>query len=248
MSNLSGKVALVTGASRGIGRAIAVRLASIGAVVAINYNGSEAKAEEVRAEIEAAGGKAFLIQANVADAEAVQRMFEEIFTREDRLDILVNNAGITRDALLIGMKEAQFDEVLQTNLYGAYYCMQQAAKKMLRQKSGRIINISSYSGLHGNAGQMNYSAAKAGLVGMTKTAARELGSRGITVNAVAPGFIDTDMTAVLSDKSKDAILSGVPLGRMGSADDIASAVVFLAGDEASYITGQVLSVDGGLSI
>jgi len=168
--------------------------------------------------------------------------------REDRLDILVNNAGITRDALLIGMKEAQFDEVLQTNLYGAYYCMQQAAKKMLRQKSGRIINISSYSGLHGNAGQMNYSAAKAGLVGMTKTAARELGSRGITVNAVAPGFIDTDMTAVLSDKSKDAILSGVPLGRMGSADDIASAVVFLAGDEASYITGQVLSVDGGLSI
>ena len=248
MSNLSGKVALVTGASRGIGRAIAVRLASLGAVVAINYNGSEAKAEEVRTEIEAAGGKAFLIQANVADAAAVQRMFEEIFTREDRLDILVNNAGITRDALLIGMKEAQFDEVLQTNLYGAYYCMQQAAKKMLRQKSGRIINISSYSGLHGNAGQMNYSAAKAGLVGMTKTAARELGSRGITVNAVAPGFIDTDMTAVLSDKSKDAILSGVPLGRMGSADDIASAVVFLAGDEASYITGQVLSVDGGLSI
>ena len=246
MSNLSGKVALVTGASRGIGRAIAVRLASLGAVVAINYNGSEAKAEEVRAEIEAAGGKAIL--ANVADAAAVQRMFEEIFTREDRLDILVNNAGITRDALLIGMKEAQFDEVLQTNLYGAYYCMQQAAKKMLRQKSGRIINISSYSGLHGNAGQMNYSAAKAGLVGMTKTAARELGSRGITVNAVAPGFIDTDMTAVLSDKSKDAILSGVPLGRMGSADDIASAVVFLAGDEASYITGQVLSVDGGLSI
>ena len=248
MSNLSGKVALVTGASRGIGRAVAVRLASLGAVVAINYNGSEAKAEEVRAEIEAAGGKAFLIQANVADAAAVQHMFEEIFAREDRLDILVNNAGITRDALLIGMKEAQLDEVLQTNLYGAYYCMQQAAKKMLRQKSGRIINISSYSGLHGNAGQMNYSAAKAGLVGMTKTAARELGSRGITVNAVAPGFIDTDMTAVLSDKSKDAILSGVPLGRMGSADDIASAVVFLAGDEASYITGQVLSVDGGLSI
>ena len=153
MSNLSGKVALVTGASRGIGRAIAVRLASLGAVVALNYNGSEAKAEEVRAEIEAAGGKAFLIQANVADAAAVQHMFEEIFAREDRLDILVNNAGITRDALLIGMKEAQFDEVLQTNLYGAYYCMQQAAKKMLRQKSGRIINISSYSGLHGNAAQ-----------------------------------------------------------------------------------------------
>ena len=247
MSDLSGKVALVTGASRGIGRAIAGRLASLGAVVALNYNGSEAKAEEVRAEIEAAGGKAFLIQANVSEEADVLRMFEEVLSKENRIDILVNNAGITRDGLLIGMKEAQFDEVLKTNLYGAYFCMQQAAK-MLRQKSGRIINISSYSGLHGNAGQMNYAAAKAGLVGMTKTAARELGSRGITVNAVAPGFIDTDMTAVLSDKSKEAILSGVPLGRMGSADDVAAAVAFLAGDEASYITGQVLSVDGGLSI
>ena len=232
MSDLSGKVALVTGASRGIGRAIAVRLASLGAVVALNYNGSEAKAEEVRAEIEAAGGKAFLIQANVSEEADVLRMFEEVLSKENRIDILVNNAGITRDGLLIGMKEAQFDEVLKTNLYGAYFCMQQAAKKMLRQKSGRIVNISSYSGLHGNAGQMNYAAAKAGLVGMTKTAARELGS----------------MTAVLSDKSKEAILSGVPLGRMGSADDVAAAVAFLAGDEASYITGQVLSVDGGLSI
>mgnify|MGYP000881005668 FL=1 len=186
MSDLSGKVALVTGASRGIGRAIAVRLASLGAVVALNYNGSEAKAEEVRAEIEAAGGKAFLIQANVSEKADVLRMFEEVLAKENRIDILVNNAGITRDGLLIGMKEAQFDEVLKTNLYGAYFCMQQAAKKMLRQKSGRIVNISSYSGLHGNAGQMNYAAAKAGLVGMTKTAARELGSRGITVNALTP--------------------------------------------------------------
>lgn len=248
MSNLSGKTALVTGASRGIGRAVALRLAAEGAAVAVNYNGSAEKAAEVVAEITAAGGQAFAVQANVAEQAAVQAMFEQIFERFGSLDILVNNAGITQDALLIGMKEEQFDRVIAANLKGSYLCMQLAAKKMIRQRSGRIINISSYSGLHGNAGQMNYAASKAGVIGMTKTAARELGGRGITVNAVAPGFIDTDMTAALSEKSKDAILSQVPLLRMGKAEEIAAAVAFLAGEDAAYITGQVLSVDGGLSI
>lgn len=248
MSNLSGKTALVTGASRGIGRAVALRLAAEGAAVAVNYNGSAEKAAEVAAEITAAGGQAFAVQANVAEQAAVQAMFEQIFERFGSLDILVNNAGITQDALLIGMKEEQFDRVIAANLKGSYLCMQLAAKKMIRQRSGRIINISSYSGLHGNAGQMNYAASKAGVIGMTKTAARELGGRGITVNAVAPGFIDTDMTAALPEKSKDAILSQVPLLRMGEAEEIAAAVAFLAGEDAAYITGQVLSVDGGLSI
>ena len=248
MSNLSGRTALVTGASRGIGRAVALRLAAEGAAVAVNYNGSAEKAAEVAAEITAAGGQAFAVQANVAEQAAVQAMFEQIFERFGSLDILVNNAGITQDALLIGMKEEQFDRVIAANLKGSYLCMQLAAKKMIRQRSGRIINISSYSGLHGNAGQMNYAASKAGVIGMTKTAARELGGRGITVNAVAPGFIDTDMTAALPEKSKDAILSQVPLLRMGEAEEIAAAVAFLAGEDAAYITGQVLSVDGGLSI
>ncbi|MGP1349328.1 MAG: 3-oxoacyl-[acyl-carrier-protein] reductase [Stomatobaculum sp.] len=248
MSNLSGKTALVTGASRGIGRAVALRLAAEGAAVAVNYNGSAEKAAEVAAEITAAGGQAFAVQANVAEQAAVQAMFEQIFERFGSLDILVNNAGIIQDALLIGMKEEQFDRVIAANLKGSYLCMQLAAKKMIRQRSGRIINISSYSGLHGNAGQMNYAASKAGVIGMTKTAARELGGRGITVNAVAPGFIDTDMTAALPEKSKDAILSQVPLLRMGEAEEIAAAVAFLAGEDAAYITGQVLSVDGGLSI
>lgn len=248
MSNLSGKTALVTGASRGIGRAVALRLAAEGAAVAVNYSGSAEKAAEVVAEITGAGGQAFAVQANVAEQAAVQAMFEQIFERFGSLDILVNNAGITQDALLIGMKEEQFDRVIAANLKGSYLCMQLAAKKMIRQRSGRIINISSYSGLHGNAGQMNYAASKAGVIGMTKTAARELGGRGITVNAIAPGFIDTDMTAALSEKSKDAILSQVPLLRMGKAEEIAGAVAFFAGEDAAYITGQVLSVDGGLSI
>ena len=248
MSKLSGKTALVTGASRGIGRAIALRLAAEGAAVAINYNGSAEKAEAVAEEIRAAGGTASVFQADVADAASVAAMFERFFEEFQRLDILVNNAGITRDALLIGMKETQFDEVIAANLKGCFLCTQLAAKRMIRQRSGRIINISSYSGIHGNAGQMNYAASKAGVVGMTKTAARELGGRGITVNAIAPGMVETDMTAALSGKAREAILAQVPLQRMGRAEEIAAAAAFLAGDEAAYITGQVLSVDGGLSI
>lgn len=248
MSKLSRKTALVTGASRGIGRTIALRLAAEGAAVAINYNGSAEKAEAVAEEIRAAGGTASVFQADVADAASVAAMFERFFEEFQRLDILVNNAGITRDALLIGMKETQFDEVIAANLKGCFLCTQLAAKRMIRQRSGRIINISSYSGLHGNAGQMNYAASKAGVVGMTKTAARELGGRGITVNAIAPGMVETDMTAALSGKAREAILAQVPLQRMGCAEEIAAAAAFLAGDEAAYITGQVLSVDGGLSI
>jgi 3-oxoacyl-[acyl-carrier protein] reductase len=238
----------VTGASRGIGRAIALRLAAEGASVAVNYNGSEAKAAEVVEQIRAAGGTAFAVQANVADASSVAAMFETVLKEFGNLDILVNNAGITSDGLLIGMKEEQFDRVVDTNLKGAYLCMQLAAKRMIRQRSGRIISISSYSGIHGNAGQANYSASKAGVIGLTKSAARELGSRGITVNAIAPGYIDTDMTAVLSDKVKEAILAEIPLKRIGTPEDIAAAAAFLAGDDASYITGQVLEVGGGMGL
>lgn len=248
MSSLAGKTALVTGAAKGIGRAIAVRLASEGASVAVNYHGSAEKAEETAAEIRAAGGNAFTVQADVSDQKSVQAMFARVFEEFGHLDILVNNAGITKDALLIGMKEEQFDVVISANLKGCFFCMQEAAKKMIRQRSGRIINISSFSGIHGNAGQMNYAASKAGIVGMTKTAARELCSRNITVNAIAPGFVDTDMTAVLSDKVKEAILSQVPLKRIAKPEEIAAAAVFLAGEDAGYITGQVICVDGGLSI
>lgn len=248
MNSFIGKTALVTGASRGIGRAIALRLAAQGAALAINYNGSKDRAEAVAEEIRATGGRAVVLQADVADPAAVQAMFARFFECYQRLDILVNNAGITRDALLIGMKREEFQAVIDTNLAGSYYCMQLAAKKMIHQRSGRIINISSYSGVHGNAGQVNYAASKAGVIGMTKAAARELGGRGITVNAIAPGFIETDMTAALSEKSKQAILSGIPMKRIGAAEEVAAAAVFLAGDDAAYITGQVIAVDGGLSI
>ncbi len=248
MSSLSGKTALVTGAARGIGRAVAVRLAAEGAAVAVNYRGSAEKAEETAEEIRAAGGSALTVQADVSDQKSVQEMFSRVLGEFGHLDILVNNAGITRDALLIGMKEEQFDAVIDANLKGCFFCMQEAAKKMIRQRSGRIISISSFSGIHGNAGQINYSASKAGIVGMTKTAARELSGRNITVNAVAPGFVDTDMTAVLSDKVKEAIFAQIPLKRIARPEEIAAAVAFLAGEDAGYITGQVICVDGGLSI
>lgn len=243
---LKGKVAIVTGASRGIGRQIALTLASYGANVVVNYHGSLEKAKEVTSEIEAMGREAVLYQGNVADMDAMKAMVKETTKKFGRIDILVNNAGITKDNLLMAMKEEEFDQVLDINLKGSFICMKQVIRIMMKQRYGRIINLSSVSGRMGNAGQVNYSASKAGVIGMTKSLAREVGSRGITVNAVAPGFIDTDMTAVLKDEVKEAIMAGIPLKRVGNPEDIAEAVAFLASDKASYITGQVLSVDGGM--
>ena len=241
---LEGKIALVTGASRGIGRQIALTLGREGASVIVNYNGSAAKAEEVVKEIEAAGGKAEAVQCNVSDFESCGRMMADVVSRYGRLDILVNNAGITRDNLLMKMSEEDFDAVISTNLKGVFNCI----KHISRQKAGRIINISSVSGVLGNAGQANYCAAKAGVIGITKSAARELASRGITVNAVAPGFIATEMTDVLSDSVKAAATEQIPMKHFGSTQDIAETVAFLASDKAGYITGQVLSVDGGMAM
>lgn len=245
---LEGKIALVTGASRGIGRQIALTLGEKGAVVIVNYNGSAAKAEEVVKEIEAAGGKAEALQCNVSDFESCGAMLAGIVSKYGRLDILVNNAGITRDNLLMKMSEEDFDAVINTNLKGVFNCIKHIARQMLKQKSGRIINISSVSGVLGNAGQANYCAAKAGVIGITKSAARELASRGITVNAVAPGFITTEMTDVLSDSIKASVTETIPMKKFGETQDIANAVAFLASDEAKYITGQVLCVDGGMAM
>ena len=243
---LEGKVAVVTGASRGIGKAIAKKLALQGAKVIINYNGSEEKALAVKAEIEEAGGQAVVYQCNVADYAACETFIQTVIKEQGSLDILVNNAGITRDGLLMKMSEEDFDQVVNTNLKGAFHTMRFAARQMLKQRSGRIINMSSVVGVSGNAGQVNYAASKAGVIGMTKSAARELASRGVTVNAVAPGFISTDMTSVLSDKVKEAAEGQIPLGRFGKPEDVAAAVTFLASEEAGYITGQVLHVDGGM--
>lgn len=245
---LENKVALVTGASRGIGREIALTLAGYGAAVIVNYNGSKERAEEVVAAITENGGRAAAVRANVASAEDVAKLFEESMAAFGRIDILVNNAGITKDNLILKMSEEEFDAVLDTNLKGAFLCMKHASKLMLKQKAGRIINISSISGIIGNAGQANYCAAKAGLIGMTKSLARELGSRGITVNAVAPGFIETDMTDKLSDQIKEGMLAQIPLKRAGSVKDIAEAVAFLASERAAYITGQTLQVNGGMDM
>ena len=246
--NLSGKIALVTGASRGFGRQIALPLAGYGATVIVNYNGSEAKAKEVLKEIEEAGGTAEAIQCSVADFAASQDMIQGIVKKYGRLDILVNNAGITRDNLIMKMSEEDFDAVLDTNLKGAFNCIKHVSRQMLKQRSGRIINISSVSGVMGNAGQANYCASKAGVIGLTKSVARELGSRGITCNAVAPGFIKTEMTEVLPEDVKTAMGEQIPLKRFGETSDVAEAVAFLASDHASYITGQVLSVDGGMAM
>ena len=237
---LEGKTALVTGASRGIGRAIALQLAAEGAKVAINFAGNTAKAEEVKAEIESKGIEALLVQANVADSEAVDEMVKKVADTWGKIDILVNNAGITRDGLLMRMKDADFDDVISTNLKGVYNCTKAVSKLMIKQRSGRIVNMASIVGITGNAGQTNYAAAKAGIIGFSKSAAKEFAARGITVNVVAPGFIETDMTAVLSDNLKEA--------RIGKPEDIAQAVKFLVSDEAAYITGQVLRVDGGMSM
>ena len=243
---LDGKTALVTGASRGIGRAIALRLAEEGAQVAVNYAGNVKAAEEVKSVIEAAGGKAMLCQADVADSKAVDAMVESVVKEFGTIDILVNNAGITRDNLLMRMKDEDFDKVLDTNLKGVYYCTKVVSKLMMKKRTGRIVNMASVVGLVGNVGQTNYAAAKAGVIGFSKAAAREMASRGVTVNVVAPGSIDTDMTAVLPEKVKEKIIADIPLGKMGEPKDIANAVLILVSDQASYITGQVVNVDGGL--
>ena len=243
---MEGKVAVVTGASRGIGKAIAVKLASKGATVVINYNGSRERAEEVKNEVESAGGKAVIIQCNVADFDACKEFIETVIKEQGRIDILVNNAGITKDGLLMKMSEEDFDKVLDTNLKGTFHTIRAALRQMIRQRSGRIINMASVVGVSGNAGQANYAASKAGVIGLTKTAAREVASRGITVNAVAPGFIETDMTEVLPEKIKEASAAQIPLGKFGKAEDVANAVAFLASEDAGYITGQVLHVDGGM--
>lgn len=244
--NLTGKVALVTGASRGIGQATAIELAKAGADVVVNFIGNEAVAQETVEKIEALGRKAIKIKANVGDAEDVQAMVDEAIATFGHIDILVNNAGITRDGLLIRMKDSDWDEVLNINLKGVYLVTKAVAKLMVKQRAGRIINMTSVSGVTGNVGQANYAAAKAGVIGFTKTCAKELAARGITVNAVAPGFIETAMTDVLPEKIKEGIAATVPFGRMGQPEEIASVVTFLASDFASYITGQVLNVDGGM--
>jgi 3-oxoacyl-[acyl-carrier protein] reductase len=245
---LMNKIALVTGASRGIGRAIAITLAGYGATVIVNYNGSREKADEVVEEIEKNGGKALAYQADVADFLAVQNMFADLVKQFGRIDILINNAGITRDNLILKMTEDDFDQVIDINLKGVFNCLKQAARLMLKQKQGRIVNISSISGVIGNAGQVNYSASKAGVIGMTKSLAKELGSRGITVNAIAPGYINTDMTAVLKEDLKEKVLDAIPLRRLGEAEEIAEAAAFLVSDKAAYITGQTIQIDGGLGI
>ncbi|MFC4766042.1 3-oxoacyl-[acyl-carrier-protein] reductase [Effusibacillus consociatus] len=243
---LTGKVALVTGASRGIGRAVSLLLAERGAKVVVNYAGNQAAAEEVVAKIREMGGEAVAVQGNVAAFEDAEKMVNTATETFGRLDILVNNAGITRDNLLIRMKEEDWDAVIDTNLKGVFNCTKAASKVMMKQRYGRIINVTSVVALMGNPGQANYVAAKSGVIGLTKSNARELSSRNITVNAVAPGYIKTDMTATLNEDVKESLSKQIPLGRLGDPDDIAKAVAFLASDDASYITGQVLTVDGGM--
>ena len=245
---LTDKIALVTGAGRGIGKEIAKSLARDGATVIVNYNGSAAKAEETVAEIVAAGGKAEAVQCDVSDFGKSGELMDYVIKTYGKLDILVNNAGITKDGLLMKMSEADFDAVINTNLKGAFNCMQHVARQMIKQKGGRIINIASVVGVIGNAGQVNYAASKAGIIGMTKSAAREMASRGITVNAIAPGFIVTEMTDVLSDAVKDAMKQQIPMKAFGETSDVAETAAFLASEKARYITGQVISVDGGMAM
>lgn len=245
---LTGKNALVTGAGRGIGKAIALELAAKGAFVIVNYNGSKEAAEQTVAEIKAAGGDAVAYQCSVSDYEACGAMITALIKEYTHIDILVNNAGITRDGLLMKMSEEDFDAVVNTNLKGCFNTIRHMSRYFLKQRAGKIINISSVSGILGNAGQANYSASKAGVIGLTKAVARELASRGINVNAVAPGFVETDMTDTLSDSVKENLKSQIPLGKIGHPQDIAKAVAFLACPDADYITGQVLSVDGGMAI
>ena len=243
---LTGKIAVVTGAARGIGRAIALALAEEGAEVVINYHHSEERSLAVKEEIEARGGKAAVMQCDVSDYESCERFVSAVAEMCGRIDIWVNNAGITKDRLLMRMSEEAFDEVIETNLKGTFQCMRFVSRVMVKQRYGRIINLSSVVGIAGNAGQVNYAASKAGVIGMTKSAAKELAGRGITVNAVAPGFIETEMTSILSEKVQEQAKNQIPLGHFGTPEDVASAVVFLASEQAKYITGQVLQVDGGM--
>jgi len=244
--SLAGKVAVVTGGSRGIGRAICLQLAEKGAKVVINYVSRSDAAEETRAQVEAIGGECLLVKFNVADTSEVQEAFKEIIAECGRIDILVCNAGITRDSLLIKMKEDAWDEVMAVNLKGAFNCIKEGCRPMMKKRWGRIIIVTSVVGFAGNAGQVNYSAAKAGLMGLARSSARELASRGITVNCVAPGFIDTDMTSDLPETVKEKMLAEIPLGVFGQPDDIAGAVTYLASDAARYVTGQAIHVNGGM--
>ena len=246
MELLKDKVALITGASRGIGRAIALKFAQNGANVIINYSSSQSQAENLKEEIEKIGTKAMIIKCDVSNSDEVNQMFSQIEKEFGRLDVLVNNAGITKDGLILRMNEEDFDKVIAINLKGAFLCAKAAAKMMVKQRFGNIINISSVVGITGNIGQANYAASKAGIIGLTKSLAKELASRNIRVNAIAPGFIKTDMTEVLSDKVKETMLSSIPLGRFGEADEVANVALFLASSLSSYITGQVIVVDGGM--
>lgn len=248
MKRFENKIVLVTGAGRGIGASIAKRFASECAEVIVNYSGNDEAAQKTVDEITATGGQAQKYKCSVNDSESVKVMIDEIIKEFGRIDILVNNAGITKDGLILRMTDEDFDRVIDVNLKGTFNCTKYVSKYMLKQKSGKIINISSVVGLSGNAGQVNYSASKAGIIGITKSAAKELSSRGITVNAVAPGYVDTDMTKVLSDNIRNEILKNIPLQRMGNVEDISNCVAFLASEDASYITGQVISVDGGMHI
>jgi len=245
---LTGKNAIVTGASRGIGKAIAIKLADLGANVVLNYRSNINSVNEVVKEIELKGVKVVAIQGDISKFEDAKKIVDEAMEKLGSIDILVNNAGITKDTLLMRMKEEEFDNVIEVNLKGVFNCTKHVVPIMMKQRSGKIINISSVVGLSGNAGQSNYAAAKAGIIGFTKSVAKEIASRGITVNAVAPGFIATDMTGVLSDKVKENIKNNIPLKRVGDAKDIANTVAFLSSNMASYITGQVISVDGGMHI
>jgi len=248
MSNktLENKTAVVTGASRGIGRAVAIKLASLGANIVLNYRSSIKSVEEVLAEIKAMGANAVAVQGDISNFAEAEKVIKAAVENFGSLDILVNNAGITKDGLLARMKEEDFDSVIETNLKGTFNCIRHATPIMMKQRRGRIINMSSVVGVAGNAGQINYAASKAGVIGMTKSAAKELASRGITVNAIAPGFIQTDMTDALSDKVKEELLSGIPLKRLGQADEVAELAAYLASESASYITGQVININGGM--
>lgn len=246
--SLAGKIALVTGGGRGIGRAVALALAGEGAAVLVNYNGSRDGAQAVAAEIEKNGGRAEAVGCDVSDFASCAKMVEDIIGRYGRVDILVNNAGVTRDNLILRMTEEEYDKVLDTNLKGAFNTIRHLSRYFLKQRSGKVINISSVSGVMGNAGQANYAASKAGLIGLTKSVARELAGKGVCVNAVAPGYILTDMTAALPEKAREGLMNMIPMGRAGRPEDVAGMVVFLAGSGSDYITGQVIHVDGGMAM